>query len=135
MTEPTPDPDPKSAEVVPPAEATGLGWTKADARSFLVTMVGTVIGGMVLVIFLGIAVILAKHFQGEHPSEVFWIFIAAFPFLGLVMLWQSYFGWQSYFRSHRGKALRLVYAISAIGLAGFELLYVLIWVGVLAGVK
>lgn len=38
----------------------GLGWNEADAKSAIITVSGTVAGGL-LVLFIGISVILAKH--------------------------------------------------------------------------
>jgi O-antigen/teichoic acid export membrane protein len=131
MTETSPDPAPKPAQVVPPAEVPGMGWTKADMRSFLVTIAGTVIGGLVLVIFLGIAVILAKLVRDDHPNLVTWIAIVLVSVFALYTVGLVYYRYQrSTDKAYRRRTLRRMICASII-----LLMYVLIWVGILAGVK
>jgi hypothetical protein len=39
----------------------GLDWNQADAKSAILTVGGTVLGGLLLVLSIGIAIIFAKH--------------------------------------------------------------------------
>jgi hypothetical protein len=108
-----------------------MGWTNADLRSFLVTVAGTVIGGLVLVIFLGLAVILAKWIRASHPDLVTWVKFGMGTFIALaVTLVGYYFRQQMTDNVARRRMMILITCAIVIGLV-----YVLVWVGVLAGIK
>lgn len=95
-------PEPSAGAAPPPATAAGkppgprevrllgLDWNEADAKSAIITVGGTVTGGLLLVLFIGISVILAKQiitlvlFTSIYVIMVAIIFLAHFSerFLG-----------------------------------------------------
>jgi hypothetical protein len=56
-------------------KAFGLTWNEADAKSAIITIGGTIAGGLVLVLMVGLALVLVHLFsKGKHPLAV-WLLV------------------------------------------------------------
>jgi len=75
--------DDRAAE--PEAEKSFLdSFTAADMRSFIVTVAGTVVGGVLLALVLAGSVLIAKWLQ--HPRQYEWAALAVTLVIGIVVI-------------------------------------------------
>jgi hypothetical protein len=107
-------------EVVPPGKP-AIQWNAADAKSLIITVVGTVLGGMALVLVLGVAIVIARAYRDAHLNPVDWAGTALWPIVGLFAIREGY--------------RRKVDGWIILGCGILVLLSLLVLVGVLYGVK
>jgi hypothetical protein len=76
---------PRSLEAAGPDLAVELrtdSFTAADMRNFLITVAGTVVGGILLAMVLAVAVLLAKAYRDpKHYQWIIWSVVFGGPFV------------------------------------------------------
>jgi hypothetical protein len=117
----------------PPHErkAFGMAWNDADAKSVIITVGGTVLGGLVLVLMVGLALVFAHYETKGHETPWLAIIVTVVMFLGigLIRLADKGFRWRNeYHGTQQGRTYQVLCLI--VGLAGL-----LVLVGIAAGIK